>query len=180
MGPGGRGKQMKKTTVLIADDHAIVRQAVRRLLETADDVQVVGEAEDGTQAVEKTTRFRPDVVLMDLSMPLLNGIEATRRIIRALPATEVIILSSYSDDGHVQQALDAGASGYLMKETASTDLLRAVRQARKGNAFFSPIIAMRLLKRLRNHGSESHAKVRELTSRQREIIQLIEIGRAHV
>jgi DNA-binding NarL/FixJ family response regulator len=167
---------MRKITVLIADDHAIIREGLRLILES-DGAEVVAEAANGLRAVQEAQRVKPDVVLMDLAMPLLNGVEATRRILRALPNTEVIILSSYSDDGHVQQALEAGASGYVMKETASKDLLRAVREARKGNAYFSPPIAMRLLKQCRNSNPQSKtAAPPELTSRQREIVQLIAEG----
>jgi len=168
---------MKKITVLIADDHAIVREGLRLILETFEDIAVVGEAADGQQALRKAQRVRPDVVLMDLSMPLLNGVEATRQITRERPGTKVIVLSTYSDDEHVQQALEAGAAGYLMKETASKDLLRAIQEARKGNAFFSPVIAMRLLKQCRNRHSESKtAAARELSSRQKEVVQLIAEG----
>src|SRR5687768_11123680 len=112
MGRGGRGEQMKKITVLIADDHAIVREGLRLILETFEDIKVVGDAADGQEALHKTQRARPDVVLMDLSMPLLNGVEATRRITREYPGTQVIVLSTYSDDEHVQHALEAGAAGY--------------------------------------------------------------------
>jgi DNA-binding NarL/FixJ family response regulator len=168
---------MKKITVLIADDHAIVREGLRLILETFEDIAVVGEAADGQQALREAQRVRPDVVLMDLSMPLLNGVEATRQIIRERPGTKVIVLSTYSDDEHVQQAVEAGAAGYLMKETASKDLLRAIHEARKGNAFFSPAIAMRLLKQCRNRHSESKtAAARELSSRQKEVVQLIAEG----
>ena len=167
---------MKKITVLIADDHAIVREGIRLILES-DGVKVVADAEDGLEAVREAQRVKPDVVLMDLAMPLLNGVEATRRIIRERPTTEVIILSSYSDDGHVQQALEAGASGYIMKETASKDLLRAVREARKGSAYFSPPIAMRLVKQCRKSNPQSKTPApAELTSRQTEVLQLIAEG----
>jgi DNA-binding NarL/FixJ family response regulator len=168
---------MKKITVLIADDHAIVREGLRLILETFEDIAVVGEAADGQQALREAQRVGPDVVLMDLSMPLLNGAEATRQITRERPGTKVIVLSTYSDDAHVQRALEAGAAGYLMKETASKDLLRAIQEARKGNAFFSPAIAMRLLKECRNRHSESKtASARELSSRQKEVVQLIAEG----
>jgi len=168
---------MKKITVLIVDDHAIVREGLRLIIETFEDIAVVGEAADGQQAVREAQRVRPDVVLMDLSMPLLNGVEATRQITMERPGTKVIVLSTYSDDEHVQQALEAGAAGYLMKETASKDLLRAIHEARKGNAFFSPSIAMRLLKQCRNRHSESKtAAARELSSRQKEVVQLIAEG----
>src|SRR5688572_18579258 len=135
---------MKKITVLLSDDHAMFRDGLRLLLEAAGDIVVVGEAANGHSAVAETKRLRPDVVLMDIAMPSLNGFEAARRIVREVPGTKVIILSTYSDDQHVQQAVAAGVVGYLMKETASNDLLCAVRGASKGNVFFSPPIARRL------------------------------------
>src|SRR5688572_9791379 len=141
---------MKKITVLLSDDHAMFRDGLRLLLEAAGDIDVVGEAANGHSAVGETKRLRPDVVLMDIAMPSLNGLEAARRIAREVPGSKVVILSTYSDDQHVQQAVAAGVAGYLMKETASHDLLNAIRQARKGNAFFSPLIARRLVKQLRD------------------------------
>jgi DNA-binding NarL/FixJ family response regulator len=167
---------MKKITVLIADDHAIVREGLRLVLEAFEDIEVAGEAADGQQAICEAQRVRPDVVLMDLSMPLLNGVESTRRIVSELPDTKVIVLSSYSDDEHVQQAIEAGAAGYLMKEAASKDLLRAIRETRKGNSFFSPAIAMRLLKQCRIRHPASKNAPHELTTRQKEVVQLIAEG----
>src|SRR5438270_13423601 len=142
---------MKKITVLLCDDHSIVRKGLRFLLGVADDMEVVGEAENGRAAVEAANKLRPDVVLMDIGMTLLNGVEATRRILQEVPTTKVLMLSCYSDDNHLQQAIDAGAAGYLMKETSSSHLLQAIRDVRKGNAFFSPQIATVLLKKWRHN-----------------------------
>lgn len=168
---------MKKITVFLSDDHTVFRQGLRLLLEATDDIEVVGEAENGHRVVGETKRLQPDVVLMDIAMPLLNGVEAARRIAREVPAAKVLILSSYNDDQHVEQALEAGVAGYLMKETASTDLLRAIHEVRKGNAFFSPPIARRLLRRWRNRESTSKSTaVPVLTSRQAEVVQLIAEG----
>jgi DNA-binding NarL/FixJ family response regulator len=170
---------MKKITVFISDDHAVFREGLRLLLEATDDIEVIGEAENGPRAVGETKRLQPDVVLMDIAMPLLNGVEAARRIGREVPATKVLILSSYSGDQHVQQAVEAGAAGYLMKETASRDLLRAIREACKGNAFFSPPIARRLLKQWQEkflNGQPIRTKAIALTSRQTEVVQLIAEG----
>ena len=145
---------MKKITVFISDDHTIFRDGLRLLLEADEDMEVVGEASNGHQAVMEVARLQPQVVLMDLAMPLLNGIEATRRITLETPAIKVLVLSSYSDDQHVQQAVEAGAAGYVMKETASHELLIAIRDARDGNAFFSPLTAECLLRRWKNRESQ--------------------------
>lgn len=168
---------MKTIRVLVADDHAIVRAGLRALLDAAGDMDVIGEAENGQEAVREAERLRPDVVLLDLAMPLLNGVEAARQIAHELPATKVLILSAYSDAQHLQKAVEAGATGYLMKETASKDLLRAIREACKGNGFFSPPIARRLLKQWRNRDLESKSTAAlELTSRQTQVVQLIAEG----
>jgi len=168
---------MKKITVLLSDDHAIFREGLRLLLEATDDIDVVGEADNGATAVEEARRLQPDVVLMDTAMPLLNGVEAARRIAREVPATKVLFLSTYSDDQHVQQAVEAGATGYVMKETASKDLLRGVREASGGNAFFSPPIALRLLNQRQNRTLESPSKAAPaLTQRQTEVLKLIAEG----
>src|SRR5438046_8300510 len=140
---------MQKITVLLADDHTLVRQGFRALLEAEPDLAIVGEAETGRQAVQLAKRLRPDVVLMDIAMPLLNGLEATRQIIKEVPSSKVLVLSSYSDDEYVRQVTEAGAAGYLLKQTAAQDLIRAIREASTGNAFFSPAIAKRLLENYR-------------------------------
>src|ERR1043166_2105623 len=116
---------MKTITVLVCDDHAIVRAGLRALLETAGDMQVIGEAENGQQAVLETKRLQPEVVLLDLAMPLLNGVEAARQIAQEAPRARVLILSSYNDDEHLRRAVEAGVAGYLMKESAGDDLLEA-------------------------------------------------------
>src|SRR5579871_5774433 len=135
---------MQKITVLLADDHTVVRQGLRALLAVESDIEIVGEADTGRLAVQLAKKLLPDVVVMDIAMPLLNGLEATRQIAKQTPATKVLILSSYSDDEYVQQLTEAGAAGYLVKQTAANDLLKAIREAHKGNAYFSPSIAKRL------------------------------------
>jgi DNA-binding NarL/FixJ family response regulator len=168
---------MKKIQLLICDDHNVVREGLRFLLKTADDIEVVGEADNGHRAVAETKRLRPDVVLMDLAMPLLNGVEATRRIALEAPAAKVLILSSYNDDQHLQQAVEAGAAGYLLKETASQDLLLAIRETAKGNAFFSPPVSRRLSEQRRNQDLQAKPTVvPPLTTRQKEVVQLIAEG----
>src|ERR1044071_4051050 len=140
---------MQKITVLLADDHTLVRQGFRALLEAEQDIEIVGEAGTGRQVVGLARKLRPDVVLMDIAMPLLNGLEATRQILKEFPGTKVLILSSYSDDEYVQQLTEAGAAGYLLKQTATADLLKAIHEARRGNAFFSPAISKRIMDRYR-------------------------------
>jgi DNA-binding NarL/FixJ family response regulator len=169
---------MRRITVLICDDHTVVREGLRALLAAAGDIDVVGEAGNGHESVRKTRRLRPDVVVLDLVMPLLNGIEAARQIRKEVHSTKVLVLSAYSDSRHVRRAIEAGASGYLMKETAGNDLLRAIREVQKGNAFFSPSVTKGLL----TQPGENLVSVRparteaRLTSRQTEVIQLIAEG----
>jgi DNA-binding NarL/FixJ family response regulator len=164
---------MKTITVLLCDDHTIIREGLRILLESAGDIEVVGQAQDGRQAVQESERLRPNLVLVDLGMPLLNGVEATGQITRRTPSSKVLILSSYSDEQHVQEAIAAGASGYLIKETAGQELLRAIREIHLGNVFFSPAVSMVLLKLRR-----ASFRPDPLTSREREVIQLIAEGYA--
>src|SRR6266478_9299000 len=117
---------MQKITVLLADDHTIVRQGFRALLQAEQDIVIVGEAETGRHAVQLAKKLEPDVVVMDIAMPLLNGLEATRQILKEVPSAKVLILSSYSDDEYVEQLTETGAAGYLLKQTAVTDLLKAI------------------------------------------------------
>ncbi len=169
---------MKKITVLLVDDHTVVRQGLRALLQAEGDLEVVGEAENGRQAVMLAKKNPPDVVVMDVAMPLLNGLEATRQIVKSLPGTKVLVLTSYSDDDCLEQLMQAGAAGYLIKQTAANDLLKAIREVQRGNAYFSPSIA----KRLRDQCREAFAtgqpvrKAGELTSREAEVLQLIAEG----
>lgn len=171
---------MQKVTVLLADDHAVVRQGLRLLLETEEDIKVIGEAENGRQAVEMAKRLLPDVVIMDIAMPLLNGLEATRQILRDTTCTRVLILSAYSEDEYVHQLTEAGAAGYLMKQTAASDLLKAIRETRRGGAFFSPAISKRLMDHYREaflNGKPLKKSAEHLTSRELEVLQLIAEGK---
>jgi DNA-binding NarL/FixJ family response regulator len=169
---------MKTITLLLADDHAIVRQGLRRLLETDGNMQVVGEAADGQQAVLETKRLQPDVVLLDLAMPLLNGVQAARQIAHEVPTAKVLILSSYSDGQHLQQAVEAGVAGYVMKETAGDDLLEAIRAAGRGTTFFSPPVLKNLLKQSKKRAAAPPASngCAALSWRQAEVLQLIAEG----
>src|SRR5450432_389818 len=135
---------MKQITVLLAEDHMIVREGFRKMLELEDDFEIVAEAQDGRAAVALVKKFHPEVVLMDIAMPLLNGLEATRQVLKAVPMTKVIILSAHSDDAYVKSATDSGAMGFLLKQTSAHEVCRAVREVEKGKTFFSPAISKRL------------------------------------
>ena|ERR1017187_5892026 len=173
---------MKRITVLLAEDHMIVREGFRKMLELEDDFQIVGEAQDGRQAVALAKKFHPEVVLMDIAMPQLNGLEATRQVLKAVPATKVLILSAHSDDAYVQNATESGAVGFLLKQTSAHDLCRAIREVQKGNTFFSPSISRqlnRLNPQLSGHQGKFGKKAAELTSREMEVLQLIAEGKAN-
>src|SRR6185436_16634543 len=135
---------MKRITVLLAEDHQIVREGFRSLLKHERDIEVVGEAETGRQAVQLTRKLRPAVVVMDIAMPSLNGLEATRQIRKNFPDTRVLILSAHSDDAYVEQMTALGAAGFLLKQTSSHALAKAIREVQKGNTFFSPAVAKRV------------------------------------
>jgi DNA-binding NarL/FixJ family response regulator len=171
---------MKKITVLLAEDHMIVREGFRRMLELEDDLEVAGEAQDGRQAVALAKKFHPDVILMDIAMPLLNGLEATRQILKVNPTAKVLMLSAHSDDAYVKNATDSGAMGFLLKQTSAHDVCRAIREVAKGKTFFSPSISKRLdhQKSTDRLGlTRTHAV--ELTSREMEVLQLIAEGKAN-
>jgi DNA-binding NarL/FixJ family response regulator len=173
---------MEKIKVLLADDHTVVREGLRVLLEAEPDITVVGEAENGRQALQLARDKAPDVVIMDIAMPVLNGLEATRQIVKEVPAAKVLVLSSHNDDEFVHQVTEVGASGYLLKQTAATDLIKAVRETKRGNAFFSPAISKRLAEQYREaflNGAPLKKKNRLLTSREAEVLQLIAEGRAN-
>jgi DNA-binding NarL/FixJ family response regulator len=138
---------MKRITVLLADDNRVVRRGFRSILEFEDDLEVVGEAKNGLQAVAMVKKLRPTIVLMDMAMPLLNGLQATRQILKAAPATKVLMLSAHSDEAYVQEATNSGAMGYLLKQTCGDSVCPAIREVQKGNTFFSPSIPSRLHKR---------------------------------
>jgi len=171
---------MKQITVLLVEDHQIVREGFRALLKHERDIEVVGEAETGRQAVAMVRKLCPAVVVMDIAMPLLNGLEATRQIRKAVPDTKVLILSAHSDDAYVEQAAELGAAGFLLKQTSSHNLATAIREVQKGNTFFSPAIAKVLNSRVRKsvdrEGNVSQ-KNNRLSSREIEVLQLIAEGK---
>jgi DNA-binding NarL/FixJ family response regulator len=140
---------MKRITVLLADDNRIVRGEFRKILDHEYDLEVVGEAKNGCQAVDMVKKLRPALVLMDVAMPLLNGLQATCQLLKAVPATKVLILSAHSDEAYIVEAVKSGAMGYLIKQTSadSDSVCTAIREVHKGNTFFSPSIPSRLHKR---------------------------------
>jgi DNA-binding NarL/FixJ family response regulator len=147
---------MQKITILLADDHNVVREGLRALLLADGGMEIVGEAEDGGQAVELAKKLSPDVAVIDIGMPVLDGLEATRQITHSVPFTRVLILSSFCNDDYVQRAIEAGAVGYLAKQAAGNDLLKAIREVDNGNAFFSSLAAKRLLDQCREHLFSGH------------------------
>jgi len=172
---------MARITVLLADDHMIVREGLRALLEAEGDIEVVGEAETGRQAVQLAKKLRPAVVLMDIAMPLLNGLEATRRILKAVPATRVLILSAHSDDEYIRQVVLLGAAGYLIKQTSADLLSRAIREVEKGDTFFSPSIANRVHSLYQESPDRGRLPKKNAapSSREVEVLQLIAEGKAN-
>lgn len=170
-----------KIKVLVVDDHAIVREGVRALIETQGGMEVVGEAENGKDAVNKAHELVPDVVVMDLGMPVLNGIEATRQILKSLPGTRVLALTRHADEKYVFQALKAGAAGYLLKTGTAAELAEAVRSVYGGNPYFSPEISRKIMDSYLSDDETSLKKAQtdNLTGREREVLQMIAEGNSN-
>lgn len=168
--------QPKKTRVLLADDHAVVRQGFRFILEAQPDMEVVGEAANGREAVERAQQLNPDVVVMDVSMPELNGIEATRRIGDAAPRARVLALSMHKDSVYVREILKAGARGYLLKDAYDNDLVSAVRAIARGDGYLSPAVSDAVLSDYRKHVTNP---IDLLSSREREVLQMIAEGKTN-
>src|SRR5258708_5343644 len=137
---------MERITVLLADDNGLVRKEFKKILELEDDLEVVGEAKNGHQAVTMVKKLRPALVLMHVTMPLLNGLQATCQILKAVPATKVLMLSAHNDEAYIIEAISSGAMGYLIKQTSADSVCTAIREVHKGNAFFSPSIPKHLHK----------------------------------
>jgi DNA-binding NarL/FixJ family response regulator len=171
---------MKKIRVLLADDHNLIRAGLRRVVESQAEFIVAGEAEDGRQAVAMAASLKPDVVVMDIGMPSLNGIEAARQIRAAQPDTQIVMLSMHSDEGYVLRALKAGAKAYLLKDSAEADLARAIRAVAEGKSFFSPAVGKVLLedymRKLQRTGKEDSYEL--LSPREREVLQLVAEGKS--
>jgi two-component system, NarL family, response regulator NreC len=161
--------------ILLGDDHTLVRQGLRKILEEQPDWEVVGEASDGREAVRETAALQPEVAVLDIGMPLLNGIEATRQIVRRFPAINILILSMHSEEAYITQAMQAGARGYLLKDSADTELIRAVGAVAAGKSFFSPVVAKVMLDDYVRHLADKGMTDRyeSLSEREREIFQLI-------
>ena len=173
---------MDHIAVLLAEDHAIVRQGLRTLLETEKDIKVVGEAKNGRLAVEMAKELRPAIIVMDVAMPLLNGLEATRQILKILPTTKIILLSAHGEDEYIEQALELGVSGYLIKQSSSDVLQKAIREVLKGKQFFSPSIERRFKEqkqKLSDQGGSEIKKRVDLSSREVEVLQLIAESKAN-
>jgi DNA-binding NarL/FixJ family response regulator len=167
--------------VLLADDHVVIRGGLRALLQQQPDFQIVGEASDGREAVSLAESTKPDVIVMDVSMPNLNGTEAARQIVAKQPDVAIVMLSMHSDESYVLRALKAGARGYLLKEAAENDLLQAIRAVQQGKAFFSPAVSRVLVedyvRQLQDKDIEDSYEL--LTAREREILQLIAEGKSN-
>ena len=168
----------RRTRVLVADDHAIVRQGLRAILDTEPDIEVVGEAADGREAVRKTLALRPDVVIMDVSMPRMNGLEATARIAKESAEVKIVALTMHSSEEYVYSLLKAGARGYLLKESVSSDLIEAIHAVQAGGTYLHPAISTKVVD---GYLKKPHARARPgmmdvLTTREREILQLIAEG----
>lgn len=173
---------MKPITVLLADDHTIVREGFRKLFELEPDFQVVGEASDGRQAVALGLSLCPDVILMDIAMPELNGLEAARQLTKSLPSTKVLILSAYSDDAYVQKALECGSVGFLLKRTSAREVCQAIRKVHRGGMYFSASLNQRMNRsgaKSLNRKGKTKLGANDLTPRELEILQLTAEGRAN-
>jgi DNA-binding NarL/FixJ family response regulator len=164
-----------RLTILLGDDHTLVRQGLRKILEEQPDWEIVAEASDGREAVSQTLSLEPDIAVLDIGMPLLNGIEATRQITRRLPELNVLILSMHSEEAYITQAMKAGARGYLLKDSADTELINAISAVGSGKSFFSPAVAKVMLDDYVRHLSDKGIFDRfdTLSEREREIFQLI-------
>ena len=168
-------------TVLIAEDHTIVREGICALLASEADIKIVGEAENGRDAVKLALSIRPDVVVMDIAMPLLNGIQATRQLLAAAPAMRVLILSAHSDDAYVEHVIALGAAGYLLKQSSSSMLAAAIRDVHRGVSCFTPSLSKHMRRREKKLPAAGDPKAPglKLTSRELEVLQLVAEGKAN-
>ncbi len=172
---------MNKIRILLADDHTLVRKGIRSLLDAEEDIEVIGEAINGRDAVDQATRLHPDIVLMDITMPQLNGLEASRQILKASPQTKIIILSMYTNEEYIFQSLRVGVAGYLIKEAVVEELIFAIRSVYQGGSFLSPSVSGLVIDEFRRQSiSESQIDPYEtLTDREREVLHLIAEGKSN-
>ncbi len=172
---------MEKIRVFLVDDHTVVRQGLRRILESDEEIEIIGEAGDGRTAIDLVQKLRPHVVVMDVAMPELNGIEATRQILKRVEGAKVLVLSMHGDDVYVRQALKAGARGYLLKDSEDLDLIKAVKAIRAGGSFFSPPVSKVVLSGYLGDKADGDSEdgVARLTDREREVLQLIAEGKTN-
>jgi DNA-binding NarL/FixJ family response regulator len=165
--------------ILLADDHTIVRQGLARLLEEQSDLKVVGEATNGQTAVDQALALRPDIIIMDIAMPRMNGIEAAKRIRKQSPKTKILILSMYSHEHYIHELLETGVSGYLLKDSSGRDIIKAIRSAMKNETFLSPTISKVLMETYRSPNRKCSSiaeRYNQLSNREREVFQLIGEG----
>jgi DNA-binding NarL/FixJ family response regulator len=167
---------MAKTRVLVADDHTMIRKGLISILRAYEEFEIVGEAAEGNEAVEKALQSRPDVVVLDLSMPRLNGLEATRRIHKALPTTRILVLTMHDDEEYVLRTVRAGASGYMVKDGAAAELVTAIRALSAGQGYFGPQAAKALAASLERGGDVADDPYERLTDREREVFHLLIAG----
>jgi two-component system, NarL family, response regulator NreC len=172
---------MPRLRILLADDHTIVRQGIRKILEERPDWEVVAEAGDGREAVRQALELKPDIAVLDIGMPMLNGIEATAQITRRAPDVKVVILSMHPNEAYITRALQAGAKGYLLKDSADVDLVRALTLVSQGKSFFSPAVAKVMLDDYVRHLASRGVvdRYESLSEREREIFQLVAEGRSN-
>lgn len=169
----------RPTRVVIADDHALVRDGTREFLDREDDIEVVGEVADGEAAVALTLDLEPDVVVMDVGMPLLNGVEATRRIKQDLPETAVLVLTVHDEDAYVFAVLEAGAAGYLLKDVPAAEVVRAVRAVRDGESVLHPAVTEKVLGRFRGGGAAAPAAAFDLSDREQDVLRTAATGQSN-
>ena len=170
---------MKRITVLLVEDHTIVRQGLRMLIEVEGDIEIIGQAKTGREGVQMANELLPDVIVMDIAMPMLNGLQATRQILKALPGTKVLILSAHADPAYIEQVVKVGARGYLVKQSSGELLTKAIREIQKGKTFFNPSISKRLSADYQKSSDGIGLRKKaltKLTSRESELLQLVAEG----
>jgi two-component system, NarL family, response regulator NreC len=170
---------MDKVRILLVDDHAVVREGIKRLIDTQADIELVGEASDGREALQKAGELRPDIVMMDVSMPHLNGIEATRQMKALAPSTKILALTVHEDEAYVREFLRAGATGYLLKRASTEELVRAVRAIAGGDVYIDPRVAQTLVNTIMQRESPRAARPLDLSEREAEVMRLIALGYAN-